>query len=486
MLDNLHIVFRSNWGLAVVFLLTAAVLVLAWHWNRPTRAALSRRLYRVVAVAQVLAALLVALWLVNPRLRYARNWAEDASLAVLVDTSMSMANRDMGDGESRFETARRILLAPDASLRGKLDEKAEIRFYSFSAGLRETPDSRLPPGPDPAGLTTDISGAMQSLAADVRGKHIRGVVLATDGVDTGGGDLKRIARDLQAPVYAIGIGQKSDPGNPWRNVGIVSVDVPTRVNLGQEVEVKVHLSQEGYGGEDLQVELLEEGGPIDTENLPLSDAPRQMARLSFKPERKGTRNYSVALRAPSGDRVEPDNRLDFTVLVSEETIRVLYVEGTLRWVYKFARRTLEHEESIELDTVIRTGGGKLYMQAENDLTLQGPLPGDLDGLKQYDVIILGDFPRSLLPDGQLKLLERYVKEEKGGLLVIGGPETLHSGAYKGSSLESLLPVRLGETRTLAPVGGGGLMSRVTPRGQSSSVLRGLEKDLDGLALAGVY
>lgn len=66
------------------------------------------------------------------------------------------------------------------------------------------------------------------------------------------------------------------------------------------------------------------------------------------------------------------------------------------------------------------------------------IPKDLDG---YMAVILDDLPASrILPS--FDQLSEFV-EDGNGLVVIGGPSSYESGGYKGTLLETLLPVKMG-------------------------------------------
>ena len=108
-MEHLSLIFRSGWGLPAVVAAACGAVLLCGLWNRPARGALSRPMYVALTGLQVLAALLLTLWLVNPRLRYPRNSAEDGGLAIVLDTSVSMDAPGPRDGRSRYGEARHLL-----------------------------------------------------------------------------------------------------------------------------------------------------------------------------------------------------------------------------------------------------------------------------------------------------------------------------------------------------------------------------------------
>ena len=95
-------------------------------------------------------------------------------------------------------------------------------------------------------------------------------------------------------------------------------------------------------------------------------------------------------------------------------------------------------------------GGELLRQA---LTAEGitidpqrtsvdTFPPSLVDLQGYDAVILANVPRGAggLSDAQQRLLAQYVHDTGGGLVMIGGPDTLGAGGWQSSELEQILPV----------------------------------------------
>ena len=485
-IENVSLVFRSNWTWGVVFLAFAGAVALCIFWGRPTREAVSKRLFAVLTAIQVIAVLMMVLWLVNPRLRYEKNSEERGGLAVLIDSSISMAKKDGLSGQSRYDTARRILAVPDSELRTALEKRHDLHYFTFDTGLHEYEAGEVPKQANEAGLSTHMVGALASLAGEVRTRRLQGVIVATDGGENGSGDLRRTLRDLRVPVYTLGLGKKVQPTDKWKNVAILRVESPTRVNLNQEFEVKVHVRQENLEGSQLPVEIVRGGKSLVSETFTLGHAPRQTFSLKLTPSERGTQTFTANLGAPREDQLAADNQMDFTVLVSRQTIKVLYVEGTLRFVYKFIRRALEREESIDFESVIQTGPGRLTQQGKSKLQLRGGLPANYEDLKKFDVVMLGDFPRTILDDNAIRLLDRYVKEDKGGLLILGGKELLASGEYDGTQLEDLMPVRL-RARAFTPKRSQKpYRVELTGLGRSSGSLAGLENEIPKFPVRLIY
>lgn len=481
-LANAHLVFHSSWSGPLVLAALGVAVVFSLLLNRPTRRALGPAALLLLAL-EALCAVLLVLWMVNPRLRYEKRATGQGDVAVAVDRSLSMATRDAPGGQSRFAAARDLVFSADHALLPQLAGLGRVKLFTFGAGLEDHAPGAFPQQPDPAGFGTDLKGLIDKLAARARSQNLQAIVLLSDGVHTESGDPAAAARQAGVPIYTIGLGK---PGSgAWRNIGIAEVRVPTRVTVNQEVEVAVTVRQAGFTGATVPLEARLGDKVIASQGVRLAPQGTQTVKLKLTPDRKGTLNYTVGVPHQDGDALEADDAQRVTVMAADARLRVLYVEGSLRWIYKFVRRVIDREQSIQADCVILTGGGKMMQQGEGSLTLRGGLPADLAGMRKYDVIVLGDFPRGLLDDAGLSLLDEYVKDKKGGLMVIGGPLVLNSGEYAGSPLAALLPAQL----TLAGAGIGLVEipnPRLTGLGRGAPVLKGLEDYFPKLALRRIF
>jgi uncharacterized membrane protein len=70
------------------------------------------------------------------------------------------------------------------------------------------------------------------------------------------------------------------------------------------------------------------------------------------------------------------------------------------------------------------------------------IPSSLVELQGFDAVILANVPCGAggISDQQDKMFASYVHEMGGGLVVIGGPDTLGAGGWQGRELEKVLPV----------------------------------------------
>ena len=86
--------------------------------------------------------------------------------------------------------------------------------------------------------------------------------------------------------------------------------------------------------------------------------------------------------------------------------------------FRFLRNQLYRDPDIQLDVWLQTAREGADQEADQ---LLFDFPADRDAMDQYDCLIAFDPDWRLLESSQTQLLERWVAEQAGGLIVIAGP-----------------------------------------------------------------
>jgi uncharacterized membrane protein len=73
------------------------------------------------------------------------------------------------------------------------------------------------------------------------------------------------------------------------------------------------------------------------------------------------------------------------------------------------------------------------------VTLDG-IPTNAVMLQNYDAVILANVPRNALSEEQDSMLQSYVHDMGGGLIMTGGDQAFGAGGWQGSAVEKILPV----------------------------------------------
>jgi uncharacterized membrane protein len=138
------------------------------------------------------------------------------------------------------------------------------------------------------------------------------------------------------------------------------------------------------------------------------------------------------------------------------------------------RNELGRDPGLSFSALFRSAGERFTLQgdrAPGDAAMVAGFPATLDGLKPYDVIVIGSFPAEDCAPEQMQALIHYV-EEGGTLIFLGGDDSFGRGGYAGSALEVLFPWRLSPQEP-APAQGS-FPVRVPPMASGHPMLAGVE------------
>jgi len=417
-------------------------------------------LLRLIALAALLAMLM------QPMLRLSRTENVNSAVAIGVDVSQSMGFRDprlpaalaaataraIGGnpaGLTRAEVVERLADNPRIRLIASVAKRYRVHLYRFAADTQRVAvpaDARklrqfsLPTTPDTLhGGSTQIGTALRHIMNDLAGQDVAGVLLLTDGGSNLGEDPVTVAEECRQqgmPVSTLGVG---DP-TPTRDVAVTEALTDEVVRKDNLVQVFVGISQRGYAGRTVTVLLQRGGTVIGRQTLRLgADARKQTVRFTFVPKQVGTFAYTVSVPPLPGEVTARNNRRSFLQRVVSKRLRILYVEGEPRWEYRYLKNAIRRDTQILFSCILVSADARLG--GEGNVPIYA-FPSDEKSLFAYDLLILGDVPRSYFTDAQLHNIRRFVEDRGGSLVVIAGERHMPF-EYKGTSLEALFPVVLG-------------------------------------------
>ena len=411
-------------------------------------------------VLRSLAVLVLLLLIFKPVLSYTKEVMRRAGLCIVADTSRSMSVRDYPNSPSRLERVAAELAPRLASLRDTFD----LHLYTFDSVARG-PVDEVPT--DASGEATNLARAVTAVLDRVPRADLAGVILVSDGVHNAAGDpVEAILGDNPPPVYTVGVGSDLSAESGFQDIGITGLDVPEEATVNTRTEITVRVDATGFADRSIDVHLTDltgeppAGAPPDpgggsrersaavaTARLVL-DGRRgpQEVRLQVTPPQRGSRRYEVAIVLDPKERIEENNRHEFHLWVTEPRIKVLYIE-TLRPEYGPLKQVLETDPNIDVLALVQVRRGS-FLKSGNLRGLElSAFPRTREEMKVFDVFIIGNLHSSFLTRPQMAALRDLVRDEGKALLMTGGSHTLGAGGYGGTSLEDVLPVRVGPSAT---------------------------------------
>lgn len=470
-----QLVLLSGWPVwLLVLLILAAAGALAWFWWRRQADTLesvrgwhSALLWALQAAT--VAILLLLLW--QPALTLSTLKPQQNIVAVVVDDSKSMAAVE--DGKSRLETARQAL---GSGVLEALRKKFQTRVYRMSETLERIPD--LAPL-QAAGKVTRLGDSLQQLVRESTGLPLGAVVLVTDGADNAGGldaDTLRDLRSRRIPIHTVGVGREK----PEKDVELLEATVPARALADTRVAAQVSLTSYGYENGKAKITVREGGKVLASKEVTLAgDGKVVTESVLFQAGGAGARAFSIGVEPLTGETNALNNSVIRLINVSPDKPRILYIEGEPRWEFKFIRRAVEDDRSIQLVTMLRTTQNKIYRQGIGEpKELEQGFPASVDELFGYHAVVVGSVEVNYFTTAQQELLKQFVDRRGGGLVLLAGRSALSDGGWNRSPLAELLPVNLPDRKDtfhreqsvvdLTPAGQESLLTRIEENPQRNA------------------
>ena len=431
--------FAASSGSYVAALVAAGAVAVAIASYRTSGRKVRTRDRVVLAGLRVAMLAIVVFCLFRPVLVVKAAVPQQNFVAVLLDDSRSMQIADQ-DKQPRGAFLRQEFGAHDRGLLGNLSQRFMVRTFRFSnVASRIEAEDDLTFGGAQTHLGAALDGARQELA----GLPLAGVVLVTDGADTTAGAIGPSLLALKSqgiPVFTVGVGRETLD----RDIQIGRVSTPRTALKGTTLMVDVVLTQTGYAGQTVNIDIEDEGRLVGTQKVKLADdGTATTARVRFTVGEPGPRVMRFRVAPQSGELVTENNAREALIDVRDRREKILYYEGEPRPEMKFIRRAVEEDPNLLVVTLQRTADNK-YMRigVDNSEELVAGFPKTREELFSYRGLIIGSVEAGAFTGDQLKMIAEFVDRRGGGLLMLGGPRSFGEGGYAGTSVADVLPVVL--------------------------------------------
>jgi len=415
-------------ALVTIFVFLAVLSI--WLYAKTPRDVSRPRKVVMALLRCVLFALLLVL-LLRPTLNLGVEKENRRTLLGLVDSSASFNISDQQT--TRLERAAAAI--KDSDLLPTLEKDLDLAFYSFDKDLTE-----LDPGAigelEVAGGETAIGNNLRALLNKRRGEPLAGIFLVTDGVSTTGElpiDAAESLRDAGIPLYIYAEGSTAVP-----DLAIESVDVASASLVGDAVPVTVRVRSQGMAGKTGRVALPLAGAKAADKDVTFGEDGIAEVSLAFLPNQAGDFELAATVESPDGTEIIAENNSwTRNLRILDSRIRVLIVEESPRWEFKYIQAMLLREQRVDLDCLVFDADPEVT-RTPNSPYIEN-FPQRREDLFKYDLVLLGDVDPRKFSQSQLESISSYVAEAGGSLAVLSGKRfTPH--AYRFSSLADLLPV----------------------------------------------
>jgi hypothetical protein len=467
---NVEFVFESTWHVAawvpLTLFLLAAAGVFYLYFLCPSR--ISRRLRVTLLCYRVLLVGLIIWMMFGLAVRRYRTDLPD--LILLLDDSASMTTSDRWptpqaaqeirtyvqqaglDGDTRFRQLQAMLLNKQASLLATLDSRYRLKINRLSTRAPSTLEAERAQFVE--GLrdmeashdVSDLGDRVRDIVDSQRGRPTAAIVVVTDGISTRGrnwDDAADYARTKGIPLFLIGVGNDQ----PAQDIEIKDLLAEDMVYVNDIVDFSFALASVGYENEEvaIRLHLADDQRTLATCSL-TAGADRQVLRgnLRYRVREEGIFDFVVETDKRDGETDADNNMRHVRVEVRNQTIRVLYVQHSPSYEYRFLKNVLgrkttgedgAEQNPVQLHTVLQEADLDYVATDETSLRV---FPVQREELFAYDVLILGDADPSYWTSGVMENMRQFVVERGGGLLVMAGPKFMPH-QFAGTPLEEVFP-----------------------------------------------
>jgi hypothetical protein len=472
--------FTSEWSLPVVLLGVLGLLLLVWQVYRREKGTASPRYKLMLGLLRIWALAVLVFVLLQPALIVRKSELKQSYVILLADRSDSMKLEDKyrdpalaarlayavgltetPDAEgpldpkvlarlqamSRAEIANRVLAQPRYSLAAEIARNARVRQFVFAGSLSPAP-TRPPvagagePGPlliEPDGATTQIGEALRDAVAELRGQRIAAVVVLSDWNSNSGlspREATRFAFDSRSPfpIHTVGVGDPTEQ----RDILVAGVTANSVAFLNDPLPFNVAIEQFGFTGATVPLELRIDDKVVARRDITL-EAERKHYTISYRPDKEGVFKVVVSVPGQPDELSLSNNRVEHTLTVKDDKVRVLMVAGMPTWEWRYLKTALVRDKTVEVSVWLQSAAPQWVMAGGKQLN-QLPL-NQKELVDNYDVILMLGASAEAMSDEQLENLRAFVSDFGGGLIFAAGSQVI-TEAFDKTPLAKALPVTL--------------------------------------------
>lgn len=368
------------------FLLLAPLALAGWYW----------RSWRLWLPRRVLALILVILVLADP---HASRPTRALDLWVLLDRSASAA----AVTESSWPEWRQLL---EQSRPGSTHRLRVLNFASEAVEASGPETERFAGDPQQSRLRLAVETALSSLDPHRSAR----MLVFTDGYST------EPLEDLGTKLAQAGVRldyrlARRAAGQDYR---ITSISLPPRRQPGQPFLLEIQVA--GTSDGPRQILVSRDGGTPQSHTVHLQNGTGSL-QLTARLTDPGAHRFVAELAQP--DAYEGNNRAEGWVEISSG-----------------ARIILVSSYPDDPLTTLLSAHGFSVQRVPDPANLH---PGTLSGAR---LVILNNVPAYQLPAPFLGAIDFFLRQQGGGLLMLGGKHSFAAGGYFDSPLDPLLPVSM--------------------------------------------
>jgi uncharacterized membrane protein len=479
---------------ALVLLVASAVGIFVLYFKERGKFGAPRRvlmaLFRVAVVGTALFLLARPVLVAETRGERARG------VVLLIDNSLSMTQRDqrlsvtdrlrvaiaedrLAPGTKIAETAtatdvpagttedparaalvRAVLVNPRLRLLEGMQKLGPLRVAFFGQRVRDLPEESRAPGVPPTPLAaridaelkneeirTALADAIRDVLTRSEGDLPAAIVVMTDGQDNNSkisvDEAAQECARLKIPLHVYGVGS-SEIGN----LEMKDMVVPGTIFFDDTVSVPVRWRCRGFKQGSAEITLLLGDRVVARKDVAVKEGEDFREELTFTPRKTAggeeKADLKAVIRYKGNETFSQDNEVKRAITLVDRKVKILYVEGSPRWEYKFLQTALLRDRRVEAKFLLASAdaravsGGGPYLPS---------FPKARAELFAFDVLIFGDVPLAFVGTERVGWIRDFVRE--GGSLAFMAGRQHAPSEYAATPLAEVLPVEFAPARFTA-------------------------------------
>lgn len=457
----------SIWS-TIVMAVIAAVVVGFLYFSERGRA--SAALRGLLATLRLFALMLV--WWMLAGWNVQRFHSDLPELVLVVDDSASMETADGGANSVTYSGASSGALSIEDRIRDQPASRWEVavglvrqlwqqdrdrarpRYRPRLVALSSEPRTLSGDAEDlttalaqlqPTGEQSRLGDGLLEILQWQTGKPTAAIVFFSDGIVTSGGSLEEAAnqaRRLAIPIVCVATGEQL----PQPDLALTDLLADDAVVLGDRVNLQVTVTAWDIEARRATVQLrdMQSGQIVDSASAEFSAASDTTGvQLSYVPTMAGSSVIQLEVASAANEKNLENNLLERAIEVRDQTLRILLIQKSPSFEYRFLKTLLERtarqgsdSHDFEVDVVLQDADATHVSQDKHALRL---VPGDRETIAAYDVIVVGEIDPSLVASSAQQFMVEHVTKAGCGLMFVCNPG-FDPGQWSGRPLASLMPL----------------------------------------------
>ncbi|MFL2871634.1 MAG: hypothetical protein ACJZ8O_12910 [Pirellulaceae bacterium] len=450
--------YYSSWpySLTIWIGLLVVVLLITWLLSRHSIGAFNSKGKKTLVILRVVIVAFVSIMLLGwSKQEHATDLPD---LIVIVDNSRSMTigdliSEDLPDNKTAIDrwTAAKLWLSGSESGPSILEEwqqRYRLRLYLASDKLESLsiPSDSLSVvlnSSQPDGESTQLGKCLASALRNHRGRPVAGVVIISDGVTTLGPSLSSVAeraRQRNIPLYVLAAGADSRV----KNIAISDALMSDSSFVGDHISIRYSLRAEHCEGEEIIINVKDRDTDevLASANHTVGNEVEFKDQISFIPTNTGDNELMLEVVPLDAESTTDDNFYPLSVSVRDDPIKVLLVDSEPRFEFRAVSDLLQRarhpgtndQPVFQITHVLQSSD----QQGSDEDLYRTVFPSSREDLYEFDVVILGDADPQWLGKSSMEILETFVTERGGGVILCAGQRFMPH-EFADTPLATLVP-----------------------------------------------